>query len=293
MRRLSANCCASDFTGAGAAAGVARHRACAGRRLSLTPTLKKLLPDPVGAGRHGSSPWRGCGSASRRASASRYSAIMTWTARLLRRLLGGFSRRRWDRSPRIYIPDRMTEGYGPSAPFAMRALRAEGASLVITVDCGAAGVRAIRGSPRAWTWMWWCWIITGSRLRPACAGPCQSQPARRHIGPDYLCAAGVTFLFLVALNRAPARQRTSMQGAGSTEPDLRDYLDLVGLATVCDVVPLNGVNRAFVRLGLAQLSQPVAPGSCGAWRAWPRPRRLSRPIIWVLSSGRASMPAAG
>ena len=66
----------------------------------------------------------------------------------------------------------------------------------------------------------------------------------------------------------------------------------MGLATVCDVVPLIGVNRAFVRQGLGQLVQALAPGPGGAGGAWPKPRRLSRPIIWALSSGRASMPAA-
>jgi single-stranded-DNA-specific exonuclease len=74
-----------------------------------------------------------------------------------------------------------------------------------------------------------------------------------------LCAAGVTFLFLVALNRH-LRETNFYEERAITEPDLRLFLDLVGLATICDVVPLNGVNRAFVRFGLGQISTLSRPG---------------------------------
>jgi single-stranded-DNA-specific exonuclease len=72
-----------------------------------------------------------------------------------------------------------------------------------------------------------------------------------------VCAAGIVFLFLVALNRA---LRDAGRYSGNAEPDLREYLDLVGLATVCDVVPLVGVNRAFVQAGLAKLAKLERPG---------------------------------
>jgi len=85
-----------------------------------------------------------------------------------------------------------------------------------------------------------------------------NQPADKS-GLTYLCAAGVTFLFLVALNRA-LRDSGFYADRDLPEPDLRTHLDLVGLATVCDVVPLNGVNRAFVRQGLGQLSKLSRPG---------------------------------
>jgi single-stranded-DNA-specific exonuclease len=78
-------------------------------------------------------------------------------------------------------------------------------------------------------------------------------------GLGYLCATGVTFLFAVALNRQ-LRESGWYEANGIPEPDLRDYVDLVGLATVCDVVPLVGVNRAFVRAGLAKLSMLSRPG---------------------------------
>jgi single-stranded-DNA-specific exonuclease len=78
-------------------------------------------------------------------------------------------------------------------------------------------------------------------------------------GLGHLCAAGVSFLFLVALNRH-LRDSGFYAAKEMAEPDLRLFLDLVGLATVCDVVPLTGVNRAFVRAGLARLSQLERPG---------------------------------
>jgi single-stranded-DNA-specific exonuclease len=153
--------------------------------------------------------------------------------------------------PRLYIPDRMTEGYGPS-PAAMTLLAQEGIKLVITVDCGAAAVAALdaaAGQGMAVV------VLDHHRVDTA-------PPASAHVNPNqpgdesglhHLCAAGVTFLFLVALNRH-LRDSGFYETRGLTEPDLRLALDLVGLATVCDVVPLIGLNRAFVRQGLARLT---------------------------------------
>ncbi len=159
--------------------------------------------------------------------------------------------------PRLYIPDRMTEGYGPSAP-AMRALKVEGASLVVTVDCGAAGGAAFEAAREIGLDVV---VLDHHRVetRPdALAHVNPNQPGDQS-GLTYLCAAGVAFLFLVGLNRA-LRDGGFYAERGLTEPDLREHLDLVGLATVCDVVPLNGVNRAFVRQGLGQLSKLSRPG---------------------------------
>jgi single-stranded-DNA-specific exonuclease len=95
-----------------------------------------------------------------------------------------------------------------------------------------------------------------------------SPPAIAHVNPNqpgdqsglgHLCAAGVTFLFLVALNRH-LRETNFYQERGMAEPDLRLFLDLVGLATICDVVPLKDVNRAFVRFGLSQIGGLSRPG---------------------------------
>jgi single-stranded-DNA-specific exonuclease len=159
--------------------------------------------------------------------------------------------------PRLYIPDRMTEGYGPSAS-AMRTLREEGISLVVTVDCGASGGAAFETAREIGLDVV---VLDHHRVetRPdAIAHVNPNQPADQS-GLTYLCAAGVTFLFMVGLNRA-LRDSGFYGVRGLSEPDLRAHLDLVGLATVCDVVPLNGVNRAFVRQGLGQLSKLSRPG---------------------------------
>jgi single-stranded-DNA-specific exonuclease len=148
-----------------------------------------------------------------------------------------------------YIPDRLTEGYGPT-PASLAGLAEEGASLIITVDCGTAAGAAIdaanaRGAD----------IIVvdhhqaDEELPPAFA---VLNPNRQDdlSGQGHLAAAGVVFLFLVATARA--FRRDGFYGSGA-EPDLLGLLDLVALATVCDVVPLKGVNRALVAKGLKVL----------------------------------------
>ena len=148
-------------------------------------------------------------------------------------------------APRIYIPDRMTEGYGPS-PAAMQVLAAEGARVVITVDCGAAAIAALEEAGKLGMD-----VVVLDHVNP-------NQPDdTSKLG--HLCAAGVCFLFLVALNRH-LRDQKFYEERGVAEPDLRLFLDLVGLATICDVVPLKDVNRAFVRFGLGQISTLSRPG---------------------------------
>ena len=159
--------------------------------------------------------------------------------------------------PQIYIPDRLKEGYGPT-PYAMRALHGQGANLVITVDCGSAAILALQEANSLGLGVV---VLDHHRVE---AGPSISA----HVNPNqpgdtsgygHLCAAGVTFLFLVALNRH-LRDTNFYASRGITEPDLRPYLDLVGLATICDVVPLKDVNRAFVRFGLGQIATMSRPG---------------------------------
>jgi len=150
--------------------------------------------------------------------------------------------------PRIYIPDRMTEGYGPSAN-AMRTLKDEGAGFVVTVDCGATAKDALNAARDLGLDVVVLDHHAVEELPPALAQVNPNQ-AGDTSGLTYLCAAGVTFMFVVALNRA-LRDAGYYAEKNIPEPDLRDLLDLVGLATICDVVPLIGVNRAFVRSGLA------------------------------------------
>lgn len=147
---------------------------------------------------------------------------------------------------RIYIPDRIREGYGPNVP-ALKRLKDEGIDLVITVDCGtmahkALGVAADYGLPSI--------VVDHHQAEPSL------PPAFALVNPNrlddtsglgQLAAVGVTFLFIVALNRA---LREAGWYAEREAPDLMQWLDLVALGTVCDVVPLTGLNRAFVAQGL-------------------------------------------
>ncbi|HEY1795977.1 MAG TPA: single-stranded-DNA-specific exonuclease RecJ [Stellaceae bacterium] len=146
----------------------------------------------------------------------------------------------------VYVPDRMREGYGPNA-LALAKLKEQGAGLVITVDCGTTAHEALAAAagdgldvividhhvaepllPKAFA------VVNPNRLD-------ESSPYGN------LAAIGLTYLLVVALNRA---LRTAGRYGEGAEPDLLQWLDLVALGTVCDVVPLNGLNRALVAQGL-------------------------------------------
>ena len=140
----------------------------------------------------------------------------------------------------IYIPDRITEGYGPNAA-AMRGLRERGATLVVTVDCGTMSHETIaEAMAKSVDVLVLDHHQTGPELPAAVA---LVNPNRQDdvSGLGHMCATGVVFMVLVALRR--------MMGAGGF-PNLLGELDLVALATVCDMVPLKGLNRAFVVQGL-------------------------------------------
>jgi single-stranded-DNA-specific exonuclease len=148
-----------------------------------------------------------------------------------------------------YIPDRLTEGYGPT-PASLTALAEEGATLIITVDCGTAAGPAIEAANARGVDV----IVVDHHQADETLPPAFAvlNPNRQDdlSGQGHLAAAGVVFLFLVATARA---LRCSGAYAQSAEPDLLGLLDLVALATVCDVVPLKGVNRALVAKGLKVL----------------------------------------
>ena len=147
-----------------------------------------------------------------------------------------------------YIPDRLTEGYGPS-PAALSGLAEEGARLILTVDCGTTAEAAIVAANDAGAESSSS-IITRPTRRCRPLMPCSTPTARTSLGPGHLAAAGVVFLFLVATTRVLRREGFYR---GAPEPDLLGLLDLVALATICDVVPLKDANRAFVAKGLRVL----------------------------------------
>jgi single-stranded-DNA-specific exonuclease len=148
-----------------------------------------------------------------------------------------------------YIPDRLLEGYGPSAG-ALVALKQAGADLVVTVDCGTQGFEALEAARAAGLDV----IVVdhhkaGTALPPAIA---LVNPNRLDESPEgathgHLAAVGMAFLLAVALNRL---LRAKGWFAHRDEPKLIDLLDLVALGTVADVAALRGLNRAFVTQGL-------------------------------------------
>jgi single-stranded-DNA-specific exonuclease len=148
-----------------------------------------------------------------------------------------------------YIPDRLTEGYGPS-PEAMVALAEAGASLILTVDCGTTAGAAIEAAKGRGADVIVVDHHQADESLPAAYALINPNRQDDLSGQGHLAAAGVVFLFLVATTRVLRRDGFY---AGRAEPDLLGLLDLVALATVCDVVPLKGVNRALVAKGLAVL----------------------------------------
>ncbi|SFR12948.1 single-stranded-DNA-specific exonuclease RecJ [Poseidonocella sedimentorum] len=149
----------------------------------------------------------------------------------------------------LYVPDRIDEGYGPNVP-AMEAL-ARAHDLIVCVDCGTLSHEPIAAAAPTDV------IVLdhhlgGETLPPALA---VVNPNRQDEDGElgHLCAAGVVFLMLVEANR-------QLKAGGAQGPDLMALLDLVALATVADVAPLTGVNRAFVRQGLAVMARRARPG---------------------------------
>src|SRR6266566_9332182 len=146
----------------------------------------------------------------------------------------------------LYVPDRMREGYGPNAPALLR-LKADGAAVVVTVDCGATAHEPLAAAAEAGLDVIVIDHHVTEPLLPralALVNPNRLDEASPH---GALAAVGVAFLLVVALNRA--LREAGWYGARA-EPDLLQWLDLVALGTVCDVVPLTGVNRALVAQGL-------------------------------------------
>ena len=215
----------------------------------LNPTIKKLLPNPSVLKDMDKAVARVMAALEAKESIAvfgDYDVDGSTSAALLQEFFSALGS-----PPRVYIPDRATEGYGPN-PRAMKILKDEGASLLLTVDCGAAAVAALTEAKALGLDV----IVLDHHAvetpPPAFAHVNPNQPGDES-GLHHLAAAGVVFLFMVALNRA-LRESGWYDKNEIPEPDLRNALDLVGLATICDVVPLIGVNRAFVRGGLARLA---------------------------------------
>jgi len=151
----------------------------------------------------------------------------------------------------IYIPDRMKEGYGPNLK-AFETLRSQGATLIITVDCGTVAFEPIAAIKLQGVDV----VVIDHHMAEPRLPNAQAVVNPNRIDQDsdcgHLAAVGVTLLLLVALNRS---LREAGFFAATPEPDLLQWLDLVALGTVCDVVPLKGLNRALVAQGLKVMTQ--------------------------------------
>lgn len=213
----------------------------------LQPSLRDLCPDPLGLHDMATAADRllqAVDRGQRIAVFADYDVDGGASAALVIRWL-----RAMGRDATLYIPDRIDEGYGPN-PAAMRML-ADGHDLIVCVDCGAQSHEALAAA-------------TGTDVVVLDHHLCAEvlPPALAVVNPNrqdedgslsHLCAAGVVFLLLVEANRR-------LKLRGDAGPDLMAMLDLVALATVADVAPLVGVNRALVRQGLRAMARRDRPG---------------------------------
>ncbi|MBZ9967831.1 single-stranded-DNA-specific exonuclease RecJ [Mesorhizobium sp. BR1-1-2] len=232
----------------------------------LDPTIRDLLPDPASLTDMDKAAIRIAAAVMAREKVAifgDYDVDGAASSALLKRFLAHFSI-----SSEIYIPDRIFEGYGPN-PEAMRELVSRGATLIVTVDCGTNSAVSIDAANAAGADVV---VLDHHQIGGALpAAHAVVNPNRDDdlSGQGHLCAAGVVFLALVQTAKV-LRGRL----ADATPPDLLSLLDLVALATVCDVVPLTGVNRAFVVKGLQVARQQKNEGLA----ALARVSRVGEPI---------------
>jgi single-stranded-DNA-specific exonuclease len=232
----------------------------------LDPTIRDLLPDPTSLTDMDRAAARIAAAVIAREKVAifgDYDVDGAASSALLKRFLAHFSV-----PSEIYIPDRIFEGYGPN-PDAMRELVSRGATLIVTVDCGTNSAASIDAANAAGADV----VVldhhqVGGPL-PAAIAVVNPNRDDDLSGQGHLCAAGVVFLALVQTAKI-LRGRM----ADAEPPDLLSLLDLAALATVCDVVPLIGVNRAFVVKGLQMARQQKNEGLA----ALARVSRIGEPI---------------
>ncbi|MES0027936.1 MULTISPECIES: single-stranded-DNA-specific exonuclease RecJ [unclassified Mesorhizobium] len=232
----------------------------------LDPTIRNLLPDPASLTDMDRAAARIAQAVMAREKVAifgDYDVDGAASSALLKRFLAHFSV-----ASEIYIPDRIFEGYGPN-PEAMRELVSRGATLIVTVDCGTNSAASIDAAKAVGADV----VVldhhqVGGPL-PAAAAVVNPNREDDLSGQGHLCAAGVVFLCLVQTAKI-LRGRLP----DAAPPDLLALLDLVALGTVCDVVPLTGVNRAFVVKGLQVARQQRNEGLA----ALARVSRIGEPI---------------
>lgn len=254
----------------------------------MDPTLRKMMPDPLR--------FQGMQRGSRHVAdlISKGGKIGIWSdydvdGATSAAILGRFLRMVGAGEAPLRIPDRILEGYGPNAP-GLTDMKKQGCDTVCVLDAGTVAFEPLEAAGAAGLDV----VVidhhaSEENLPPATA---VINPNRRDERPGYghLCAAGMTFIFCVEVARV-LRDRGYFDGKNGRPPrvpDLMNLLDLVALGTVCDVVPLTGLNRAFVYRGLRRMSEretsgivalaevagvapatPFTSADCG-WRLGPR-----------------------
>lgn len=211
----------------------------------LAPTIKALMPDPsvvrdmdVAAARLADA----IEKEERIAIFGDYDVDGACSSALMQLFLGLH-----DLGSRIYIPDRLFEGYGPN-PTAIETLAKDGAQLIVTVDCGTTSFEPLAVARKLGVEVLIVDHHQADETLPDVEAVVNPNRQDDLSGLGQLCAAGVVFLLLVATSRE--LRRRGYYTSGRQAPDLLQLLDLVALATVCDVVPLVGLNRAYVTKGL-------------------------------------------
>jgi single-stranded-DNA-specific exonuclease len=221
----------------------------------LDPTIKRLMPDPHVLTAMKEAAERIADAVTRGESVALfgdYDVDGATSAALLARYL-----RQCGNDPIIHIPDRLFEGYGPNVE-AVRALAARGATLLVCVDCGTTSIEPLAEAKTLGLDV----VVIDHHQADEALPPALAivNPNRRDdlSGLGHLAAVGLVFMTVVAVNRV-LRER-GFWGGERPEPDLLEFLDDVALGTVADVVPLTGLNRAFVAKGLIALRRRQRPG---------------------------------
>ena len=212
--------------------------------VTLEPTIKALMPDPstlVGMDQAAARIADAIQKGEKVAIFGDYDVDGACSSALMKRFFLGHGR-----DARIYIPDRIFEGYGPN-PAAIELLVKDGARLIVTVDCGTTSFEPLAVAKKLGADVIVLDHHQADERLPDVHAVVNPNRQDDLSGLGHLCAAGVVFMTLVATMRELRRRGAYATAAA---PDLMSMLDLVALATVADVVPLIALNRAFVTRGL-------------------------------------------
>jgi len=158
----------------------------------------------------------------------------------------------------VFIPDRLNDGYGPSDK-GFQSLKDQGADIVIVLDCGITSVNPVQTAIDLGLEVVVVDHHEPDEVLPNANYIINPKLEEDQSGLDYLAAVGVTFLLCVAVNMQ-LRSRDFYKNGDVVEPSMREYLDLVALGTVCDMVPLVDANRLFVKQGFPMMAQGHCKG---------------------------------